>query len=220
MRGKLPLPLKIMRLHIILASILQASISIFYFLHIKHGWLFYLYIIEEFVLDMLFYRELIKKTYSFKDKVEKRNIFLVAIGLFIVFAIVNVFITSIDTFPKYIFIVQCIVMIICTSWYNYTRSFYEPTPIVHSELSAFKLYKGPVFWMNTGKLIYFASSLFIFLPYDIVFKPTQQHTDVLVWSMQNILVIVLHIFMGIGFLKYKSNPTDVADMEQKLNKQL
>jgi len=170
---------------------------------------------------MLFYQSLLKKTHPFKDKTTKRSIFLIAIVAFVAFAIVNVlFIGDIDAFPKYVFMVQCVLMIICTNWYSHTRSFTEPNPIVYTELSSFKLYKGPVFWMNAGKLLYFASSLFVFLPYNVIFSVTKQETVSITWIVQYILVIVLHIFMGIGFLKYKSNPTDVADMEQKLNKQL
>ncbi len=216
-KKSLPLSIKIMQVHLMLAFLFQMGLVALYFLKINYSYLFHLYIVEEFVMDMLFYRELLKKTHPFKDKPIKQNIFLIAIVLFIAFAIINALvISSINKFPMYLFIVQCIVMIICTTKYYYVRSFYEPTPVAHTELTSFKLYKEPVFWMNAGKLLYFSISLPIFILYNLALDIRVKEIIMLAWSIQNVMLIVLHIFMGIGFLKYKSSPTDVADMEQKL----
>lgn len=217
--GKLPLPLKIMTIHLALAFFLQASISTLAFLHVNHGFLFHIYIVEEFVMDMLFYRELLKKTHPYKDEPTKRNIFLVAIALFSVFAVINVlFINNLNQFPTYTFSVQCIVMAICTIKYNYTRSFYEPTPLSYVEQPSFKLYKGPVFWINTGKLVYFLTSFPVFVLYSFILQTTSKEIATATWAIQNISIIVLHIFMGIGFLKFSSNPNKVLDMEGHFKK--
>ena len=231
-KKSLPLSIKIMQVHLMLAFLFQMGLVALYFLKINYSYLFHLYIVEEFVMDMLFYRELLKKTHPFKDKPIKQNIFLVGIVLFIAFAIINaLLISSINKFPMYLFIVQCIVMIICTLQYHttVTRSATKHYYVLgyggnlsnsYTAIPAFNLQESPVFWMNKGKLLYFSISLPIFILYNLALDIRVKEIIMLAWSIQNVTLIVLHIFMGIGFLKYKSNPTDVTDMEQKLNKQL
>ncbi|HPI00513.1 MAG TPA: hypothetical protein PK772_09290, partial [Chitinophagaceae bacterium] len=209
-KGKLPLPIRIMSLHILLAFLLQMGINTLDFSHINYAFLIHIYIVEEFILDMLFYRALLKKTYPFKDVPEKRPIFLWAIALFVAFAIINAFfITDITKFPMYLFIVQCIVMIICTTWYDYNRSFYEVQPPSNYETADYKLYKGPVFWMNRGKFIYFSATLLIIIIYNIAFETGSKEMALITWKMQDVILIILHIFMGIGFLKFTGDPQKV-----------
>ena len=215
-KGKMPLPLRLMRLHILLAFLLQMGINALDFSHINYAFLIHIYVVEEFILDMLFYRELLKKTYPFKDVPEKRPIFLWAIALFVAFAIINaLFITDINKFPMYLFIVQCMVMIICATWYDYNRGFYETS---HYDETSYKLYKGPVFWMNRGKLIYFSSTLLIFIMHALLFEAGLKDMSIITWKMQDVILIILHIFMGIGFLKFTGDPKKVMDWEGNYRK--
>lgn len=155
-RGKLPRPLKIMYIHIVLAFLLQTCITILEFLHIDYNIFYHIYIVEEFVLDILFYQDILKTIPDGKDKPQKSPIFSIAIVAFVIFAIINaLFITDIYHFPVYTFVIQSIVMIICTAGYYYYRAFYDTECISTYEAPAYRLYKGPVFWMNMGKLIYF-----------------------------------------------------------------
>ena len=218
-KGKFPLPLKIMSLHTLLAFFLQVCIIWLDFLHINYIFLVYIYIVEEFILDMLFYRELLKKTHPFKDIPEKRPIFVWAIILFIAFAIINATaITGINQFPVYLFVTQCVIMIICTTWYDYNRSFYEVVPPSGYETQAYKLYKGPVFWMNRGKLIYFSTILLIIVLYNITLSSGTKDMALIIWRLQDIVLIILHIFMGIGFLKFTGDPEKVMDWEGNYKK--
>jgi len=215
-KGKFPLPLKIMSLHILLAFLLQLGITILFLLDMNFMFLVHIYIVEEFVLDMLFYRELLKKTYPFKDVPEKRPIFLWAIALFVAFAIINaLFITDINKFPMYLFIVQCMVMIICATWYDYNRGFYETS---HYDETSYKLYKGPVFWMNRGKLIYFSATLLMIIMYNISLETGSKEMALITWRLQDVVLIILHIFMGIGFLKFTGDPKKVMDWEGNYRK--
>ena len=109
-------------------------------------------------------------------------------------------------------------MIIVTSRYDYVRGFYEPVPVITTEETPFKLYKGPVFWMNKGKSLYFNISLPLFILYNIAYNAKQYDISTWIWAMQNITLITLHIFMGIGFLKFKANPDDVLDMQGHIKK--
>ena len=75
-KGKIPLPLKVVRLYLIFTFLVQAGITVLLVLHRNNLFLFHVYIIEAFILLTLFYRELLKKTYPFKDIPVKRRIFL------------------------------------------------------------------------------------------------------------------------------------------------
>ncbi len=218
-KGKFPSSLKIMQLHLILAFILQAYMIVLLLSHINNKFLFHIYMVEEFILDMLFYRALLKKTYPFKDVPEKRPIFLWAIALFVAFAIISaLFITDINKFPMYLFIVQCIVMIICATWYDYNRSFYEVQPPSNYDTADYKLYKGPVFWINRGKLIYFSATLLIIIMYNMSLETGSKEMALITWRMQDVILIILHIFMGIGFLKFTGDPQKVMDWEGNYRK--
>ena len=215
-KGKFPLPLKIMRLHLILAFILQVCMTALFFSHINNKFLIHIYIVEEFILDMLFYRALLKKTYPFKDVPEKRPIFLWAIVLFILFAIINaLFITDINHFPLCLFVVQCVIMMLCATWYDYNRGFYETS---HYDETSYKLYKGPVFWMNRGKLIYFSTVLLLIIMYNLALTTGSKEMAQITWRLQDIALIILHIFMGIGFLKFTGDPQKVMDWEGNYRK--
>jgi len=211
-KGKLPAPLKIMRLHILIASFFQVMMTLLLLSNKNNMLLVHIYVVEEFILDMLFYREILRKGAHRENEPTKRPIFITAIGIFAVFALVNAaFITDTNHFPIYTFAVQSIITVVCAIKYYYARSFDGDDPIANNEFDTFKLYKGPVFWMNMGKLIYFCFALPLFILYVMAMENKEQHTAVLLWGTQNIFLIILHIFMGIGFLKFTGDPSKVLD---------
>ena len=218
-KGRFPLPLKIMRIHIALAFFLEVSITTLYLSHINYAFLIHLYVVEEFILDMLFYQDILKTIPHGKDKPQKSPIFSIAIAAFVIFAIINaLFITDIYHFPVYTFVIQSIVMIACTGGYYYYRAFYDTECISTYETPAYRLYKGPVFWMNMGKLIYFIFALPLFILYHVAVEAGQKDMSMLIWSIQNISLIVLHIFMGIGFLVFTADRKKVMDVQGRYEK--
>ena len=218
-KGKLPLPIKIMILHILLAFLLQMGINVLDFLHINYAFLIHIYVVEEFILDMLFYQSIIKKIHHNVDEPKKRPMFLVAIVAFVVFAVINaVFITDIHHFPVYTFVIQSIVMVICAGWYYHRRTFYDTECVSSYEAPAYRLYKGPVFWMNMGKLIYFVFAFPLFILYHIAVESGQKDMSILIWSIQNISLITLHVLMGIGFLVFTGDPKKVMDVQGRYEK--
>jgi hypothetical protein len=218
-RGKIPRPLRIMQIHIVLAFLLQGCITTLELLHMEYTPFYHLYIVEEFILDMLFYQDILKAIPHGKDKPQKHPMFLIAIAAFVVFAIINaLFITDIYHFPVYTFVIQSIVMIACTGGYYYYRAFYDTECISTYEAPAYRLYKGPVFWMNMGKLIYFIFALPLFILYHVAVEAGQKDMSMLIWSVQNISLIALHIFMGIGFLVFTSDRKKVLDVQGRYEK--
>ena len=130
-KGRIPLPLKIMKLHILLAFLLHVCMAALFFLHVNYMFLIHIYVVEEFILDMLFYQSIIKKIHHNVDEPKKRPMFLVAIVAFVVFAVINaVFITDIYHFPVYTFVIQSIVMVICAGWYYHRRTFYDTECVI------------------------------------------------------------------------------------------
>ena len=218
-KGKFPLPLKIMRIHIVLVFFLELIITTLYLSHINYVFLIHIYVVEEFTLDMLFYQSIIKKIHHNVDEPKKRPMFLVAIAAFVVFAVINaVFITDIYHFPVYTFAVQSIVMVICAAWYYHRRTFYDTECVSSYEAPAYRLYKGPVFWMNMGKLIYFVFAFPLFILYHIAIEYGQKDMSMLIWSIQNISLITLHVLMGIGFLVFTGDPQKVMDVQGRYEK--
>jgi len=218
-KGKFPVPLKIMSFHISLAFLLHVCMAALFFLHINYMFFIHLYIVEEFILDMLFYQDILKAIPHGKDKPQKHPMFLIAIAAFVVFAIINaLFITDIYHFPVYTFVIQSIVMIACTGGYYYYRAFYDTECISTYEAPAYRLYKGPVFWMNMGKLIYFIFALPLFILYHVAVEAGQKDMSMLIWSVQNISLIALHIFMGIGFLVFTADRRKVMDVQGRYEK--
>ena len=218
-KGKLPLPIKIMRLHLILAFILQAYMTVLLLSHINNKFLVHIYVVEEFTLDMLFYQSIIKKIHHNVDEPKKRPMFLVAIVAFVVFAVINaLFITDIYHFPVYTFVIQSIIMVICAGWYYHRRTFYDTECVSSYEAPAYRLYKGPVFWMNMGKLIYFVFAFPLFILYHIAVESGQKDMSMLIWSIQNISLITLHVLMGIGFLVFTGDPKKVMDVQGRYEK--
>ena len=218
-KGRFPVPLKIMGLHIILAFLLQIGIAILYFLHINYAFLIHIYVVEEFVLDMLFYQDILKTIPHNKDKPEKSPIFSIAIVAFVAFAIINaLFITDIYHFPVYTFVLQAVVMVICTAGYYYYRTFYDTECSSTYEAPSYRLYKGPVLWMNMGKSLYFSGTLLVFVMYNMLLAGNLKEMAISAWRLHDILLITLHIFMGIGFLVFTADRRKVMDVQGRYEK--
>lgn len=112
-RGKLPKPLKIMWFHLLCASFLQIIMLILSLSHKNNMLLVHMYIVEEFTMDMLFYRELLQKNDPNEEISVKYSLFIVVIVAFIAFAVVNAaFITDTNHFPIYTFAIQSIITVI------------------------------------------------------------------------------------------------------------
>lgn len=56
--------------------------------------------------------------------------------------------------------------------------------------------KQPVFWINSGFLFYFAGNLFIFILSNFI--KGDNYLLSLAWGMHAFLMLILHLFLGIG----------------------
>ena len=61
----------------------------------------------------------------------------------------------------------------------------------------------PVFWINTGILVYFSGSFFIFLYSTYIFSNAEEYY--MYWSIHNMLVIVRDVLFAIGMIVLSSS---------------
>ncbi len=80
-------------------------------------------------------------------------------------------------------------------------SFFTFRYLMNTETDIY-LTKNPIFWFNTGLLIFFSGNLFINL-----FSKYSQTTDVplfiFIWNIYSFLTIIQYVLISIGFLKTK-----------------
>ncbi|CCH02947.1 hypothetical protein FAES_4948 [Fibrella aestuarina BUZ 2] len=67
-----------------------------------------------------------------------------------------------------------------------------------NELSARRLDKQPIFWINTGFLLYFAGSLFFLLFSNVVLYDSNQTLKFAVFALHVLLIVMMHVLISIG----------------------
>ncbi|MBC8155583.1 MAG: hypothetical protein H7Z72_22070, partial [Bacteroidetes bacterium] len=66
------------------------------------------------------------------------------------------------------------------------------------ELTTKRLDKSPVFWINTGFLLYFAGNLFFFILGNALIKEPRQSLSFMTWGLHSLLMALMHSFIGVG----------------------
>lgn len=66
------------------------------------------------------------------------------------------------------------------------------------ELTTKRLDKSPVFWINTGFLLYFAGNLFFFILGNALIKEPRQSLSFMTWGLHSLLMALMHIFISVG----------------------
>lgn len=141
----------------------------------------HLYTIIEFVLIALFYHSFFGVFFS------KKLIPIIIIG-FVTFAIINgFFIQGINNFNTYARGLEGILIIglslLCFNKMLIELDTRDPT-------------KQAIFWINSGFLFYFAGNIFIFILSNFIKR--DNYLLSLAWGMHALLMVILHIFIGIG----------------------
>lgn len=150
--------------------------------------LLHVYVVVEFILIGWMYQLYLHKLYS-------RYVIPVIIVAFSLFSIINsVFIQSIFTFNSHARAIENLLIIILALSYFYKML---------KELKVRYLEKHPMFWINSGILIYFSGSLFLFIfsNYGIIDKSIARLT----WIFHAFLNIFINIFYAIGLWLSREN---------------
>lgn len=67
-----------------------------------------------------------------------------------------------------------------------------------TELSTKRLDKDPVFWINTGFLLYFAGSLFFLILSNALLVKSDRTLILTVFGLHALLMVLMHLFIGVG----------------------
>jgi len=141
----------------------------------------HLYTVLEFLFIGLFY-------HHFFGNFFHRKIMPYTISGFIILAIINaIFIQGIFNFNTYASGLEAIIIILLS-----LLCFYK----MLIELDTREPTKQPIFWINSGFLFYFAGSLFVFILSNFI--KGDNYLLSLAWGMHAFLMLILHIFLGIG----------------------
>ncbi len=141
----------------------------------------HLYTLLEFTVVGLFYNA------YFGDFFNKKFVPFIIIS-FIIFAIINAFfIQNLYEFNTYASGIEGILVIGLS-----LLCFYK----MLIELDTRTPTKQPTFWINSGFLFYFAGNLFVFILSNFI--KGDNYLLSLAWGMHAFLMLVLHIFIGIG----------------------
>ena len=67
-----------------------------------------------------------------------------------------------------------------------------------TELPTKRLEKSPIFWVNTGFILYFVGSLFLFVLSNALLKEPNKSMWFMSWGLHSLLMVLMHIFISIG----------------------
>lgn len=141
----------------------------------------HLYTTLEFIIIGLFYHRYFGSFFP-------RKLLPIVICMFVGFAIINAFfIQKLNNFNTYASGLEGILVIGLS-----ILCFYK----MLIELDTRNPTKQPTFWINSGFLFYFAGNIFIFILSNFIKE--DNHLLSLAWGMHAFLMLILHIFIGVG----------------------
>jgi hypothetical protein len=148
--------------------------------------LFHLFTLLEGVLLLFFYRECL-------DGYLKKRFFWVIVVLYTCFCLGNsLFVQDLFSFNTYSRFVEALLIISLSLYYFYTT--------LETKMSG-QWYTDPLIIINIGLLIYFSSSLFLFLFSEVLLL--NKRINILAWVIHATLVMFMYILFGIGFFNYR-----------------
>lgn len=179
--------MKIMALYVFLGGVIQISSS--YLSAQKHNnlWLLHIYTPLEFGCIIWFYSNVLQGFL-------KRNVFVWGgLGFALLSALNSAFLQDIESFNTYARSLEGIlVIVLCLIWCYRTLS----------EMKIKRLEQDPVFWVNTGFLLYFSGNvlLFAFSNYIVNINRT---LNLYIWAFHALFSILLYFFITMGLWKAK-----------------
>ncbi len=165
---------------LILATVLVEVISrVLWYKRINNLSVYHFYTIIEFLLIVNIYRKELSILFS--------KLFFKIMGiLFTVFALVNTFFfQDLNTFNSNATTVLGLLVIFFALSYFYA---------LLKEVKYSVLENNPMFWVNSGFLIYFSSNLILFFINNNLFKGASNEAGYLIWGLHAIVNIVLTVF--------------------------
>ncbi len=178
-------------IYILIAVLLVESISsILWYKKLNNLPLYHFYTIVEFLLIVNIYKKELSKKFT------KKFFTLLSIG-FVIFAIINtLFFQNLQTFNSNVTSLLGLIVIFFSLSYFYA---------LLKEVKYSSLETNPMFWINSGFLIYFSSNLILFFINNSVFKGSTEASFTL-WGLHAFINIVLTIFYTIAIWVHPKRP--------------
>ena len=147
-------------------------------LHILH-----VYTILEFNVIALFYFTFFGYFYS------RSLVPVLMIGFTLLSALNSAFLQPLNRYNTYARGLEAILIIGLT-----VLCFYK----MLTELSTKRLDKHPVFWINTGFLLYFAGSLFFLILSNALLDKSDRTLILTIFGLHALLMVTMHLLIGVG----------------------
>lgn len=210
-----PQVLKMAILYITVLTIQQLSANVLWYQKQNNFFLFHIGNMAESIALLLMYREIFKKYVADTNKYVYRQIFIVLIPLFIVFAIVNaIYWQPLTAYPSNTRTVLSIMTLLFSTLF-FHKPTYEPIPKSYRELPSHNASRTSLFWINMGLLWFHAFSLIQSLYTNIFLKELSKEAYINLAVAHAIFTIILYVFLFIGFLKAKRVPKVIWEGEEK-----
>jgi len=179
--------MKAMACYVFLGGVIQASSSYLNGLGHNNLWLLHLYTPLEFACIAWFYSIVLS---GFVKKV----LFLwFGLGFAMLSGLNTAFLQAPDTFNTYARSLEGIlVIVLCLVWCYRTLS----------EMKIKRLEQDPVFWVNTGFLLYFSGNVLLFAFSNYIIN-INRALNLYIWAFHALFSILLYFFITIGLWKAK-----------------
>lgn len=184
---KLGAEMKAMATYVLLGGIIQLFSSYWNSLTYNNLWLLHLYTPLEFACIVWFYSIVLKGFV-------KSSLFIgLGLGFAILSALNSAFLQAIDTFNTYARSLEGILVILfCLCWCYQTLS----------EMKIRRLEQNPVFWVNTGFLLYFSGNVLLFAFSNYIID-INRALNMYIWAFHALFSLLLYFFITIGLWKAK-----------------
>ncbi len=179
--------MKIMACYVFLGAFIQYYSS--YESAQKHNnlWLLHYYTPLEFACICWLYSHVLK------DFVRTSAFWVLGLGFACLSALNSLFLQDIDTFNTYARSLEGIlVILLCLIWFFRTLT----------ELKIKRLEQDPVFWVNTGFLLYFSGNVLLFAFSNYIIH-INRALNLYIWAFHALFSILLYFFITIGLWKAK-----------------
>ena len=183
-----PLPLRIVTAHVLIAGLTELAATILWNNKINNLFLLHIYTIEECGMIIWFYSYLLGEG-------RNRKIFLYVFLGFAVLSIANsMFLQGLTRNNTYARSIEAVIIIVCA-----VRYFYK----LLGEAKLKSPARSPYFWINTGFLIYFSSSLVLFTLSNYIRGPQYRQLRLDIWTLHAFFAIVLYALIAVGLWRHK-----------------
>lgn len=155
--------------------------------HLHDLFVLHIYTIAEFLLLSVYY------IYEFANRPVLRKIIIITMAMFSIIWLLNPLYQDLSTFDSYASSLESIIISLMAIAYFVTEN----------EKVDGTLWKNkPANWFNTGILLYFSGSMFLFLFTNKLMKAPLYIINIL-WGAHATLVLIMYALFSVGFITSK-----------------